>query len=176
MEVLGYSICANLDCQRPVLSVVAFKTGGLCESCARSGLRERLDQVVVSLGGAHRVVSTSKRAQTARNRRQYLRRKGDSRLKARKHAAEKAKTTAWKRLAALAPELYALILADERERRGLTPISVDSALQGRSGAVAWETLDVLAFYRSLTSPETAPDDPHEPTPHADAPIQGPSGQ
>lgn len=169
MEVVGYSICANPACERLVLDPIAFKTGGFCDSCAREGLREGLERVQVAVGGARKAVSTARKPQTARNRRQHLRRKGDPRVKARKHASGKAREAAWKRLAALAPELYALILAEERQKRGLPPISLDSALQGGPGELAWETLDVLAFYRALTSQETAPNDASHPTTHADAP-------
>lgn len=116
-------------------------------------------------------VSTAKGPQTARNRRQHLRRKGNPAIQARRHAAEKARTAAFKRLAAAAPELFALILADERRNLGLTPISPHEALRLGSIDPAWATLDAVAFYRALSSQEYAPDDPHLTPTHDDAPPE-----
>lgn len=163
MDVVGYEICRVRDCQQLVLDVVAHATGGICTGCALEGLGEGVDRVDLAVEGARISVSKAPKPKTGRNRRQYLRRKGRPDVKARKHAAQKAAEAARKRLAALAPELYGLILADERQKRGLTPISAHQALRAGPGAVAWETLDLLAFYRALTPDEGAPDDPQHPT-------------
>lgn len=164
MDVLGYRLCASETCNNQVLDAVAHATGGFCTDCAVGGRLRDYEHVIVSVDGGQVHVDATKRPQTARNRRQYLRRKGSETLKRRKHAAEKAKIAAWKRLATLAPELYQLILADERHKRGLTPIAAHSAVRKACGDVAWETLDLLAFYRALSSQEHAPDDPHDATP------------
>jgi IS5 family transposase len=142
---------------------VAFQTGGFCFACARKRLELGLQTLDVAVEGGQVTVEATKSPQTARNRRKHLRRKDDPAFKRRRHASEKAKLAAMRRLAAACPELFALIHADERQKRGLAPISVRSALQSGPGEVAWATLDALAFYRSATSQEMPPDDPDNPT-------------
>ena len=158
MDVLGYRICANEQCQVAVLETVAFKTGGLCFDCARQGLRESLGKLDLAVNGGRVAVSTARAPKTAKNRAAWLRRKDDERVKRRRHASEKARLAAMRRLAAAAPELFALIYADERQKRGLAPLTVHSALRDGPGERAWATLDALAFYRALTSQEITPDD------------------
>lgn len=147
---------------------MAAATRGYCPECTLDHANERLEEVKLAVGGGIVTVSTAKKPQTARNRRQHLRRKGDPAIQARRHAAEKARTAAFKRLAAAAPELFALILADERSKRDLTPISPHQALRIGPIDPAWATLDALAFYRALSSPEYAHDDPDLTTTHHDA--------
>lgn len=166
-------ICANPNCLKPVEDHIAHQTGGICWECAQNGVLEALRTVNLRVGGGLVPVSTARKPQSARNRRQHLRRKGSEAVKRRKHAAQKARTAAMKRLAAAAPELFALILADERQKRGLTPITVVGALQSPPGDQAWETLGALAFYRALSSPKDVPDAAEHPTQDAHPPRDEP---
>jgi hypothetical protein len=165
VEVHGYCQCRNPSCETLVEHIVAGATGGFCAGCAIDHANEGLCEVKLAVDHGFVTVSTARQAQTARNRRQHLRRKGDPRVKARKHASEKARTAAFKRLAAAAPELFALIYADERRKRGLTPITTAQALRTGRLDPAWATLDAVAFYRALASQECTHDEPDLPTPN-----------
>lgn len=58
-----------------------------------------------------------------------------------------------RRLRAFCPELYDLLLADERQKRGLEPVTPEMGLRAGSGLEAWETMDATAFYHALARQE-----------------------
>ena len=70
-----------------------------------------------------------------------------------KKAQDKAKRAAMRRLRAFCPELYDLLLADERMKRGLDPYPVETAVLPGSGLDGWETMDAAAFYHALARQE-----------------------
>ncbi|MCD6056553.1 MAG: hypothetical protein K0R44_25 [Thermomicrobiales bacterium] len=69
-----------------------------------------------------------------------------------------------RRLRAFCPELYDLLLADERMKRGLDPFPLETAVLPGSGVDGWETMDATAFYHALARQEQQTDGPSEPTP------------
>jgi hypothetical protein len=118
----------------------------------------------VALKGGRYPIRSAKPAQTARNRRKYLRRKADPRRIERDRASEAAKRAAMRRLRAFCPELYDLLLADERQKRGLDPVPVEIAIRPGSGLEAWETMSATAFYHALARQENPNDGPQHPLP------------
>jgi hypothetical protein len=164
VEVVGYRICASGVCDRLVLEHVAVRSGGYCPDCCSRGVAEAAKTVLVALEGGRYPVKSAKPAQTARNRRQYLRRKADPRRIEARKAQEKAKRAAMRRLRAFCPELYDLLLADERMKRGLDPFPLETAVLPGSGVDGWETMDATAFYHALARQEQQTDGPSEPTP------------
>lgn len=67
-----------------------------------------------------------------------------------------------RRLRAFAPELYDLLLADERQKRGLDPVPVEMAIRPGSGITAWETMSATAFYHALARQEHPNDGTEDP--------------
>lgn len=62
----------------------------------------------------------------------------------RKKQAEKAKAAARRRLAAMFPDLYDVLLAEERGDRGLEPWTTDMAVRGRDATVELGFAEALA--------------------------------
>lgn len=158
-NVLGYQICATPGCESLVLEAIAHKTGGFCVPCCRDGLREAHKTVLVALEGGRYPVSAAKPARSRRNRRKHLARKADPRRIEHRKALEKAKRAAMRRLRAHCSELYDLLLADERFKRGIDPIPVEMTTRPGAGLDAWETMGAVAFYRALARKESATDVP-----------------
>jgi hypothetical protein len=161
-EVVGYRICSSDRCESLVLDVVAHKTGGFCTDCCVKGVREASKTVLVALEGGRYPVSSAKPSQTRRNRIKHLRRKADPRRIEARKAQDKAKRAAMRRLRAFAPELYDLLLADERQKRGLDPFPLETAVLPGSGLDGWETMTAAAFYHALARQETPNDGPQHP--------------
>jgi len=120
-----------------VLTPVAHSTGYLCMKCFNDGLGE-----VRFLEVMHR----GSRVMLPTGGRKRKRRKKNS---ATQRQAEHAQRSAWRRLAAIHPELYEMLYDEERHLRGLNPV-IRRNRQDRA-VVASETLDFESVYDALRS-------------------------
>jgi hypothetical protein len=113
-DVEGYVICEQGS--HWVLREIARRTGGLCPECFQRAGGQRLRTIEVVGAGARISVPV--------NRRRRPRPTTDARRRS-KRAAERARERARKRLAHMFPDLYDIVLADERARAGLNPWTID---------------------------------------------------
>ena len=134
-ELEGYKRCRH--CGGMVLDVVAFQTGHLCLDCFDEGLAD-LRVVEVMHRGSKVPIAMGSRKKSKRKK------PSDT-----KRAAEHAKRSAWRRLAAIHPELFAMLYDEERHLRGLGPIIRRDRHDGAK--VASETLTFLDVYDALRS-------------------------
>lgn len=148
VPVAGHTVC---PCGAYVLDVVAYKTGGLCADCFRLKAAETLDAVMVVVAGKERLVlrtdvskrSPAERAQRARAR-QRRRQDPDEKVHRREVAA--CADRARRRLQRLFPELWEVLLADERAKVGLNAWTIDRAL---TPGEASSSLEMLAEYHRI---------------------------
>lgn len=139
--IFGYGVCAI--CDAPVLTEILFKTGGLCAPHFRERSADILDAAMVVMDGREKIVLKSRskrspavRAQRARAR-QRQRQKPEE--KDRRRVVAGCQDRATRRLRRLVPELYEVLLADERARAGLAAYTIDMALTPGDGmsALSW---------------------------------------
>lgn len=122
----GHTLCATCG-QRWVLNEVARWTGGDCSDCYVANGCERRSRI--------EVVSRGRRLSVPRNP-SYRR----HRPKQKSKDAEKAKERARAKLAAMFPELYFELVADERAAAGLKPWTVPMTLRAGGPEMAQRTL------------------------------------
>ena len=118
-STLGYVLCARCH-DSLVIEPVANRTGGICTTC----LEERgspLTAIEVEARGA--------RFQIPLGRRKRPPRKKSPEAKARERVVDKCKERAMKRLRAIFPDLYDILLAEERAAVGLDPWPLGTALR-----------------------------------------------
>jgi hypothetical protein len=129
----GHVLCGT--CQAAwVLTDVARWSGGDCTECFQANGCQRRSRVEILTRG--RRISIPLHA--PKNRRH--------KPKVKSKDAEKAKERARAKLAAMFPELYQVLVADERSAAGLKPWTVPMALQ-RGGPEAAEA--TIAFAEQL---------------------------
>jgi len=138
-SVVGYAYCRICDQLTP--KAVAERTGNLCEECIERGLAPK-PLVLVRVG------STTRQAPPQR---QHKSSKGSRATRARVRAASEA---AMKRLRDAFPDLYRLLYAEERARRGLPAVPLlsprfDADAHERALRAAGERFDVDAIYAAL---------------------------
>jgi hypothetical protein len=135
VRVLGYSVCVT--CSQPVLTEVARVTEGRCPGCFRDQHGGTLKLIEVMVAGERMKVRTgpNRKRRSNRGRRET------------KLAVAAAKRRAYKRLRAAFPDLYDMLLAEERARAGLDPYPLTSVLGQGTGAP--ETIDFAATYHAL---------------------------
>ncbi len=148
VAVAGYVIC---PCSNYVLEVVAYKTGGLCADCFRARAAEIIDPVMVIVDGRERIVlrtDQSKRDPAERARRAKARREKRQDPDEKEHRKQVAACSnrARRRLQRLFPELWEVLLADERAKAGLNAWTIDRAL---TPGEASSSLQMLAEYHRL---------------------------
>lgn len=118
--VEGYVICVR--CQDAlVIEPVANRTGGICTTC----LKERgspLKQIEVEARGARFPIPLGPPKRPGRKKVQ------SAEAKAREKIVDKCKLRAMRRLRAVFPDLYDILLAEERQAAGLDPWPLGSAL------------------------------------------------
>jgi hypothetical protein len=148
VTLFGHTMC---PCGAPVLNEVSYKTGGRCADCFRKSSGKLLDAAMVIVDGRERIVLRSDRsrrkpgvaAQRARARR---RKRQDPDDKAHRQLVAACAERARRRLQRLFPELWEVLLADERAKAGLNAWTIDRALTPgeASSSLAW-----LAEYRRI---------------------------
>lgn len=120
----GYSVC---DCGAWVLTAVARRTGGKCADCHKPSAKIRTLEIVGR--GATTKIRTGRHAQGRK-------RVKTGASKARSKLNEQSANAARKRLAAIFPEMYEMLLAEERASRGLDPWPLEIAIRHRGDATA----------------------------------------
>jgi hypothetical protein len=136
-DIAGYRFCRT--CQAPILDVVAATTGGRCAPCWRASNAPLFEQLEVLVEGRMTKVALDPK-RSLRNRRVYERRMADPARKQRKHAVERVKRNALRRLRALHAADYAVILAEERGKAGLDPWPLTMVLPGVDTDTVLKTL------------------------------------
>lgn len=127
---------------------VAYKTKGLCAPCFRDSAHKVIDAAMVVVAGRERIVLRSKRKPAELAQRARARKRNRQRPEVKEqhvkgvHCAERAR----RRLAKLLPELFEILLADERAAAGLNAFTIDRCL--RPGTLD-TGLDFLMDYRHL---------------------------
>lgn len=127
MTVMGYVVC---ECGAPVLDAVAWKTQGKCADCHRA-LFNQLVGVMEIVGRNMRVSVPSELPKSeAAQRRAAAKRKARKtpESRANEKLREAAKQAAFKRMRDLFPELFEVLVADERAKRGLKAWTLNAAL------------------------------------------------
>lgn len=151
-RVFGYTTCSRPGCEHVVLAEVAYATAGLCTPCWDDASVDRRHVVDVMIEG-RTAKMTAKPTKRAHNRKREIKRRGNAAYQARKALAKLAKGRAARRLAALHPAEYLVLLADERSRAGLEPWPAAMAVAFRDacreeGVDPSETLERLNTYHS----------------------------
>ena len=111
MQVDGHSPCRGCGELHPKL--LLSRVGGLCDGCAKAVSRELASRLEVQDGGRRYLIPIPPRAS----------RHGGGSPDTRR-AARAAAAAAMRRLKQVHPATYAILLADERERRGLAAVDV----------------------------------------------------
>jgi hypothetical protein len=127
----GYEVCPG--CDSPVVAEISVKTGGRCIDCYLENLGKLKVLEVQHLGRRQSapVVITKRHKRKVKDKR-----------------AEKAKLRALKRMRAIVPALYDVLLAEERVKEGLEPFTVH-AMSGNDVLDAQETLAFAEVYDAL---------------------------
>lgn len=146
-KVFGYGICRL--CQSAELDIVLWKTNGLCAACFRDGANRLFSEVIAHHASGERVrlsLVSEKRSPGERRRRRFRskRERTDHERKVRR-----AEAAALRRLKHLYPDVYEVLVADERSERGLEPWTVERAVTAHH---AGSHFDELAAYAGTTSP------------------------
>ena len=118
-----------------VLAFIADQTGQACLSCFDDELSS-VRLVEVMNRGAKFPMSVGGRKKKARKK-----------ASPNQRAAEHAQRSAWRRLAAIHPEMYEMLYDEERARRGLNPIVRRDRRDRRE--VVMETLAFDQVYAAL---------------------------
>jgi len=138
-EVQGYVLCARCR-DSLVIEPVANRTGGICTTC----LAERgspLKEIEVEARGA--------RFQIPLGRPKRAPRRKSPEAKARERVVDKCKERAMKRLRAIFPDLYDILLAEERAAVGLDPWPLGSALRHGPDPDGSQTEAFAVLYHAL---------------------------
>jgi hypothetical protein len=122
-DVVGYVLCDHCG-DNLVLDIVARRSGNLCTPC------------YIDHGGPRREIEIEARGaripiRLGQPTRKRTRSKPSPEAKAREKQVDKCRDRARKRLQAMFPDLYDILLADERARVGLDPWPLAMAM--RSG-------------------------------------------
>jgi hypothetical protein len=145
-KLFGYEVCRQ--CSTAVLDIVAAKTSGLCPDCFRERTNPFLTAVVAHNNSGERV-----RLRLVRKRRSPAYKAGKKRAKGRnrEHAkiVRQAQARAARRLRELYPDVYEVLLADERAGAGLQPWTIERALTCHR---PYSHFDELAKYAGINNP------------------------
>ena len=128
--VEGYVLCTCEHEDQPhlVRDEVARRTGGVCPTAAASTRNQRAESVELVMRGRRITVPTKARSKKKARR-------PNPERDARRKQNERAKDAARKRLAAMFPDVFDMLVADERAARGLEPWPVDLAVRGNDPEV-----------------------------------------
>lgn len=145
LSIAGYTICRR--CPAFVLNEVAHKTGGMCADCFRAAANHVLDAVVVRTEEREplRLKIHASRKSPAEQRRRAKRPKS-ARDRAQGKKAERAALKAMRRLRDIFPEIYEVLLADERAKAGLNAWTIDRCLTPHDTA---SSLEFVQTYHRL---------------------------
>lgn len=125
-KIDGYTQCSN--CGRLELTVIAARTGGVCNGCVLAGVKPTLE---IQDGGR---VFQVKRSGLRKHPPKKLTPARRERIKTR----DRARANALRELSKLYPVEFATILASERAKLGLTPWTIDAALKAQLADIGME--------------------------------------
>ena len=137
------------------MKVIADKTRGHCAECFRSHASEIIDAVMVVASGRERVVLRPKRSPAELAERKRAKQRPEA--KARAKLVEKCNQKAMLRLRHLYPELFEVLVADERAKVGLEAWTLDRAL---TPGDAESSLEALSAYYHVDQ-ESTNGSPHQ---------------
>ena len=139
--VEGYVLCAGCG-DELVLDVVANRTGDLCVDClkANGGPRRKIE--VLARGTRIPVPLKAPKRQKKRSA-------PSDESKAREKQVEKCRAKARKRLQALFPDFYDILLAEERAAAGFDPWPLSRAVMFGPDPDGSQTEAFLAVYHAL---------------------------
>lgn len=123
--VEGYVVCPghhHVEATRLVRDDVAHCTGGLCLDCFAAEGGKRIREIELVMRGRRLVVPVGDGKRKTKRYRPHR--------NARKALNAKARERARKRVADLVPELYVVLLAEERAKLGLPALPVQIAVHG----------------------------------------------
>lgn len=140
-EIVGYVVCVGCG-NELVLDVIAGRTGGLCPACfAAHG--KPLRTIEVEARGTRIPVPLEK------PRRRRAKKNPSPEAKARERQIDKCKDRARKRLQAIFPDLYDILLAQERAAAGFDPWPYGTALRSGPDPDGNLTTRFAALYHAL---------------------------
>jgi len=151
MNVLGYTACR--ECGTPVIDAIAFKTSNRCPTHHREWVARRIEAIELRGKGLRVPIPVDKPStiyDRKRNAAKNKARREDPVKRRKEHLRERAKQAAYRRLRSLFPDVFDVLVAQERERLGLPAWSIDMALTPGS------TDETLAFIESYHSADGAP--------------------
>ncbi len=146
---MGHTVCSR--CSARVLDVIAWKTNGLCASCFREHAGAIINGALVVVAGRERIVirtDASRRKPGVRAQRARARKRKRDNPDIKDHRREVAACAerARRRLQRLFPEIWEILLADERAKANLNAFTIDRCL---TPGQLQSSLDSLADYRRL---------------------------
>ena len=115
VDLDGHFRCSRSGCDNQVPVHVAYLTRRLCFECFLLGDWEQIHAVEV-LHRAQRIPTTT------HVKSKQKKKKHTAAVQARRHRSQKAKDAALTRLRMLYPDMYDLLYAEERHKRGLLPL------------------------------------------------------
>ena len=141
----------NPACGALVLNEVAYKTNGHCAECFRANANEILDAALTVVAGREKLVLRTRNSMRSEGERAQRKR---AKKRARNTEAERtkrkkialARVAADRRLRALFPELWEILLADERAKTGLEAWTIDRTL---TPGTAEKSLEFVKHYRRV---------------------------
>lgn len=151
LTVAGYTVCKSPGCGAFVLNEVAYKTLGHCGPCFRVNANTILEAAITVVAGCEKLVlrtNSSNRSpgDRAQRRRAKKRAKTTAKAKQQHKKVAVARLAADRRLRALFPELWEVLLADERAKVGLNDWTIDRAL---TPGTAERSLDFVKAYHHV---------------------------
>ena len=129
----GYALC---PCGTWVINEVARRTEGRCVPCYQTHVAPRLHRLELVGDGA--------RIQIPRSERRRKPKRDTPQRAARRKLARDSRDAARKRLSAMLPDLYDVVLAEERAKRGLDPLPVQIAIRGGTAEHDLRAAELLA--------------------------------
>lgn len=131
-----------------MLDIIAHKTSGLCPDCFRAKTNPFLTAVVAHNNSGERV-----KLRLVTRRRPPSHKAGKKRAKGRNkdrdRTVRQAQARAMRRLRELYPDVYEVLLADERAEAGLEPWTIERALTAHR---PYSHFDELAKYAGIDNP------------------------
>jgi hypothetical protein len=147
-KVFGYIACRL--CDQPELEIVGWKTNGLCATCFRAGANRLFTDVVAHHANGERTKLSLVSARKSPGERRRRRFKSKRERTDHERKVRRAEAAALRRLKNLYPDVYEVLVADERAERGIEPAwTVDRAVTPHHAGSQFEE---LATYAGATNP------------------------
>lgn len=128
----------NTQCGELIPEVVAVRTRGLCPDCFLSDIGDALRQIEIMNRG-RRIEMRMPRGSKSKNR-------GSAKTR---QSAENSRQAALKRLRDFYPDLYQVLLAEERAKRGLEPFPIDPTTLSQDQIEVSVNLEMARVYAAL---------------------------